>query len=72
MLFNGIGKYKGEFSCGNLQGSGCLQYLDGSFYDGDWKENKKHGIGKFIEKNGETIFNGMWQKDQKHGRGTFF
>lgn len=63
MFFIGIGTYKGCFSGGNLEGIGRLDYLDGSFYDGDWKDNKKHGKGKLIESDGATIYNGDWEND---------
>jgi len=45
MLFVGIGTYKGMFEGGNLNGKGRFEYLDGSIYDGMWKDNKKQGFG---------------------------
>jgi len=71
MYFVGIGTYKGNFVGGNLEGLGRFDYLDGSYYDGDWKDNKKHGRGKLIEGGGDTIYNGDWEYDEKHGRGIF-
>ncbi len=71
MTFVGIGTYKGCFSGGNLEGIGRFDYLDGSFYDGDWKENKKHGKGKLIEADSISVYNGNWESDQKNGNGTF-
>jgi hypothetical protein len=72
MFFVGIGTYKGSFSNGNLEGLGQFQYLNGSIYEGEWRENKKHGRGKFIEADGRIIYNGDWENDYKHGRGTFY
>lgn len=72
MSFAGIGNYKGCFNCGNLEGIGRFEYLDGSIYDGDWKDNKKHGRGKLLEQEGDVVYNGDWENDKKHGRGTFF
>ena len=63
MLFVGIGTYKGSFSGGNLQGIGRFEYHDGSIYEGDWHENKKHGRGKLIEADGFTVYNGSWESD---------
>jgi hypothetical protein len=63
MLFVGIGTYKGNFSGGNIDGLGKFEYFDGSIYEGNWKENKKHGRGKFIETNGESVYNGEWMND---------
>jgi hypothetical protein len=63
MSFFGIGTYKGCFNGGNLEGIGRLDYIDGSIYDGDWKDNKKHGRGKLIESGGESIYNGDFEND---------
>lgn len=71
MFFVGIGTYKGSFSQGNLQGIGRFEYLNGSVYIGDWKENRKNGKGQLIEPDGRTVFNGDWDNDYKHGKGTF-
>ena len=71
MVFANVGTYKGSFSGGNLEGIGRFEYLNGSVYDGDWKDNKRHGMGKFIESDQVTEYNGEWEHDCKHGRGTF-
>eukprot|EP01036_Dinobryon_divergens_P003343 gene3343-4400_t len=41
---------------------------DGSSYDGDIVDGKRHGKGKFIERNG-SIYNGEWKYDHKDGPG---
>ncbi len=71
MFFLGVGTYKGFFNNGNLQGMGRFDYQNGSIYDGDWRDNKKHGRGRMIEGDGRSIYNGEWENDLKHGRGTF-
>ena len=71
MYFEGIGTYKGSFSEGNIEGNGYLIYLNGSKYDGAWKDNKRDGFGEYIEYDGNSIYKGYWQNDVKHGRGTF-
>jgi hypothetical protein len=71
MFFVGIGTYKGFFKSGNLDGIGNFEYLNGSVYEGDWKENRKHGRGQFIETDGRTVHVGEWENDYKHGKGTF-
>jgi len=63
MLFVGIGTYKGMFEGGNLNGKGRFEYLDGSIYEGMWKDNKKHGQGQMIESDGLSIYNGEWLND---------
>jgi hypothetical protein len=71
MLFVGIGTYKGNFMGGNLDGWGHFDYFDGSSYEGNWKENKKSGLGKYIEAGGLTVYEGEWLNDEKEGKGTF-
>jgi hypothetical protein len=71
MFFVGIGTYKGFFKRGNLEGIGRFDYLDGSIYEGDWRENRKHGKGRLIEVDGFTIYTGEWDNDIKHGKGIF-
>lgn len=37
-------------------------------YIGDWRDNKRHGKGKFIWSDG-SYYEGDWENDLKHGRG---
>ena len=46
-----------------------MKYVDGSIYEGMWKENKKHGQGKLQYANGD-IYIGQFQNDKCHGTGT--
>ena len=46
-----------------------MKYVDGSIYEGMWKENKKHGQGKLQYTNGD-IYIGEFQNDKCHGPGT--
>jgi hypothetical protein len=45
-----------------------LYYSDGSKYEGDFKDNLRHGNGKFIDSYGNT-YKGDWKNDLKHGKG---
>jgi hypothetical protein len=38
-------------------------------YVGEWRDNKRHGQGTCIWRNGETYV-GEWRDDQRHGHGT--
>ena len=71
MFFIEIGIYKGHFLNGNLEGLGRFDFQNGSIYEGDWRENKRHGKGRLIEADGRTLYNGQWDNDTKHGFGTF-
>lgn len=33
---------------------GKLTWRTGEVYEGDWKDDMMHGIGKILDKNGET------------------
>jgi hypothetical protein len=46
---------------GNLEGKGRFDYLDGSVYEGEMKDDKKHGKGIFIESDGISVYNGEWK-----------
>jgi hypothetical protein len=50
---------------------GRFDYLNGSIYEGNWRENKKHGKGKFVDTDGVSVYRGEWENDMKHGKGTF-
>lgn len=53
-------------------GKGKFFYQEGSFYDGEWKNNNMHGYGKLYYSNGKLAYEGDWFIDQFHGRGKVF
>ena len=44
-------------------------YKDGSKYEGNFKDGKKHGIGRYTYTNGSYV--GEFKDDKMHGNGTF-
>ena len=36
--------YRGHFYQGEMCGKGCMEYSDGRVYNGDWVDNKQHGM----------------------------
>merc|ERR1719313_2360714 len=44
------------------------KYSGGSRYTGDWRDNKRHGLGIFYYKNGAK-YEGEWRSGLKHGHG---
>lgn len=42
---------------------------DGSIYDGDWLDNKRHGYGRWTHPDGAS-YAGQWVDDKQHGEGT--
>jgi len=49
-------------------GEGKMTYLNGSMYQGEWKDAYKHGQGKMIYRNG-SIYQGEFDKGKAHGEG---
>ena len=51
-------KYQTEvYNSGKREGFGVFSYASGARYEGEWKDNAKHGYGKFFFKDG-TVFAG--------------
>lgn len=49
-----------------------LEFNDGSSYEGDWYEFKKHGDGSLtavLDSGAKVIYNGRFSHDKKHGKG---
>lgn len=53
-------------------GKGKFYYQEGSFYDGEWKNNNMHGYGKLYYSNNKLAYEGDWFIDQFHGRGKVY
>ena len=82
MLFSGNNELiEGKFEKGYLNGSTPSSFLknpmkirmvmsDGSFYQGLYVENERHGKGVQIYPNGD-MYDGMWHEDQRAGAGRF-
>ena len=45
------------YDSGKREGFGVFSYASGARYEGEWKDNAKHGYGKFFFKDG-TVFAG--------------
>jgi hypothetical protein len=64
--------YQGGFLNGKKHGSGKL-YNDNFSYDGEWRQNQKHGFGRLlytVPNSSQRIeYIGAFSEDQKNGRG---
>lgn len=64
ILFQDGSMYKGEITKNRMSGFGVMHYATGESYEGLWRNNQPHGIGKF---SGETFsfegqfMHGVWQ-----------
>ena len=54
---------------GIKEGPGKLFYIDGAFYDGDFKNNRMHGKGVLYYGVNRPAYDGEWFEDQFHGYG---
>ena len=77
--FNGNGKiiyddksyiFDGKFVDGLKEGKGKLIFENGSYYNGDFKEDYYWGEGEFCFENGRK-YKGNWEKNEMSGKGTF-
>ena len=62
--------YVGELSNGKRDGKGtfvCEKFT----FTGEWKDDKMHGKGEIVYKNGEKYV-GEWRDNQKYGQGTYY
>ena len=79
-VFDGPGRliknqdvFQGNFTNGIRDGKGVQKVTQGSkvnFYEGDWKDNKKHGKGveKWKNEKGEvSTYTGDYQEGKKTG-----
>ena len=62
--------YIGAFNDGSRQGKG-KESTKVSDYEGDFYQNKKHGVGKIEYKNVAESYFGEFNKDEITGRGTY-
>ena len=53
---------------GRFNGKGKYTWANGSYYDGDWVNNKKQGSGKYKFNDG-SLFSGNWINDTMDGFG---
>ena len=65
-----LGTYLGDFSGLKAEGHGAYLAIDGSYFEGHWLDNRRHGFGleMLTPKNAEPHFRvGQWQKDRFWG-----
>ena len=71
VLRNGA-NYDGEWNVetGMREGRGYQIWLDGSLYEGYWKNDKANGRGRLIHADGD-VYEGDWKDDKAHGYGIY-
>ena len=68
---NGSVEYEGDFVNGKMEGKGKLIYGDGSYYEGQFSDNKRNGKGIIYSKNGDIIYEGDYVNNEQEGIGKF-
>jgi hypothetical protein len=49
---------------------GVQVWPDGARYEGEWRENRAHGQGKFTHVDGD-VYDGYWANDKANGAGVY-
>lgn len=45
--------------------NGKMTYANGIVYEGEWKDGKRQGKGKLMDKNGNVLYDGNWEARYK-------
>lgn len=54
----------------HANGHGTLAYHNGCKYEGEWKEDRRHGYGVFTDPKTQYKYEGQWHNSRRHGQGT--
>lgn len=76
VAYNDGSKFEGWFQSGKRQGQGKLTAADGKtvIYDGEWKDDKRHGkglgYGRYSDRDDQAYikYDGQWENDVKQGQ----
>ena len=59
-----------------MHGRGTYTYADGDQYEGDWKDDRRHGKGTVtyaaVEGGAAEKYEGDWSDGKMHGYGKYF
>lgn len=65
------GSYEGQINRSGLKDEyGIYRWIDGSIYEGGYKEDLRHGKGRFLWANGES-YEGDYLNDERTGKGVY-
>ena len=66
------GIYEGEILNGKRHGNGTMTYKNNFEYKGEWKNDKKEGIGEYYNKTNRDKYRGDFKNDKAEGKGKSF
>jgi len=58
----------GDFKDDKLNGLGTYYNPDGSYYQGEFANDKPHGYGRLFDKNGKLLGEGNWENGVYKGK----
>lgn len=65
--------YEGEMADSKREGRGICLYSNNMLYEGEWKRNKEHGIGKLMTADrSRIIYDGEFERGRMQGQGTYY
>lgn len=71
MVLDNGAEYEGEWDEeGCKDGRGVQTWVDGSLYEGYWRQDKANGRGRLIHADGD-VYDGEWKNDKAHGFGEY-
>jgi hypothetical protein len=53
-----------------MEGVGCYSWNDGRRYEGEYKDDKKHGYGVYQWAD-QRVYMGYWNRGKQHGLGIY-
>jgi hypothetical protein len=62
----GIDRYEGRFKNGMPDGNGTYKWVNGTYYEGQWKKGKREGMGKMVYR--DSTVDGVWKDDKYLGK----
>ncbi|CAE8699201.1 unnamed protein product, partial [Polarella glacialis] len=61
--------YEGPFVASQIAGQGKFTWPDGSTYQGEVSNGKRHGVGIYLAADGIVKYEGCWVQGKRHGEG---
>jgi len=65
MVYADGSSYKGQFLEGKMSGKGQYKWPNGVYYDGEWKDDLRHGIGQMFFTDNEPAYRAKWHHDKR-------
>jgi hypothetical protein len=64
-IAQGKDRYAGQFTKGVPDGKGTYTWSDGTYYEGQWRDGRRDGMGKLVK--GDSLVTGYWKDDRYMG-----